>query len=217
VVIKDIMKTKIYKIYKLTNIINGMIYIGYTQKKLITRIRRHVITNSYIGNALRNYEIKNFKVEVLWETKNKKDACIVEKAAICAYRTQFPNGYNLTSGGENPPNHKGEKQSKEHIINRSEALKGRIGPMQGKHHSKETIEKMKVARAKRPCSDFIGKNNPMYGRKRPDVVERNKENRYAKGKKQSKVHILKKTISRLETISARLEDEIIKSCIWDGT
>lgn len=77
-----------------------MNYIGYTSEKLIKRITAYTKAESHIGDALRKHELKNFKVKVLWEVDNKKDACIVEKAAICAYKTQVPNGYDLTPGGE---------------------------------------------------------------------------------------------------------------------
>lgn len=84
-------------------------------RKAFNRIKRHIRAASLIGRAIRKHEIKNFKLELLWEAINKREANIVEIAAISAHKSIHPNGYNLTAGGEgilNCTNAKGHKVSK---------------------------------------------------------------------------------------------------------
>ena len=71
-------------IYAITNLINGMQYVGQTINKLKRRIGHHKKYNtSYLGNAIRQYGWENFKVDILEECKT-------------------PNGYNMTDGGNVP-------------------------------------------------------------------------------------------------------------------
>lgn len=65
---------------------------------------------------------------------------------------------------------KGKKQSPEHI-------KKRIEPLIGKLHTEELKLKNSLSQIGLRCGD----KNPMYGKKRPDLAERNK-NKHMKGK-----------------------------------
>ena len=92
----------IYKIYKITNKINGKIYIGYTSKTLKQRFKAHCKTTySLIGRAIHKYGRKNFTIELLESSKDKhyiQD--IREDYWINFYDSRNRSvGYNIAKGG----------------------------------------------------------------------------------------------------------------------
>lgn len=97
---------KSYIIYKVTNKINGKIYIGKTYN-LEKRKKQHIgdIDNGLpFHNALKKYGIDNFEWEIV--DKANSDSEIREKEIQwikkCNSCISFPNsnGYNITLGGE---------------------------------------------------------------------------------------------------------------------
>ena len=86
-------------IYKITNKVNNMSYIGQTRFTLEFRWRQHQHKkdNTFFHNALRKYGIENFSIEILEEC-NVKDLDSREIFYIAKYNT-FKEGYNLTLGG----------------------------------------------------------------------------------------------------------------------
>lgn len=102
-------------IYKITNLINGKIYIGQTNNPK-RREREHFRLNPSIlednegkilYNAMLKYGTQNFSFEII---ENKcEDYNEKEKFWIKELNTLKPNGYNMTEGGEEPPIFHGEK------------------------------------------------------------------------------------------------------------
>jgi len=93
-----------YYIYKITNSINGKIYIGKT-KDVKNRWAKHIAmarkkVNRYLYDAMNCYGYDNFTIEVIEEC----DSASVderERYYICLYdTTNKANGYNMTLGGE---------------------------------------------------------------------------------------------------------------------
>ena len=89
-------------IYKITNLINGKVYVGQSVN-ILTRWRRHRsemnnLNNCYpIYKAMRKYGLENFAFEVIEEcSKNLLDER--EKYWIKYYNSYY-DGYNQTSGG----------------------------------------------------------------------------------------------------------------------
>lgn len=107
-------------IYKITNMVNKMIYIGQTSKDPNIRWSTHKSTIKcgrgccpILKNAVNKYGIDNFKFEVLIICFDE-DLCKYEKEYIKRYNTVTPYGYNANEGGQ-------------------------VGGMfKGKHHSEET-------------------------------------------------------------------------------
>lgn len=91
-------------IYKITNKVNGKIYIGQTIMPIKNRMYKHysqartgkAITG--IDAAIRKYGEDNFEVEQLVECPNE-DLNQQEQFYISKYKS-FENGYNLTIGGQ---------------------------------------------------------------------------------------------------------------------
>lgn len=102
-------------IYKWTNKINNKSYIG--QSINIEQRRRQHIASSYytksntyntaFHKAIRKYTENNFVFEILCICK-PEELDVLEKYYIDKYNSLVPNGYNMTTGGENPRccNHK---------------------------------------------------------------------------------------------------------------
>ena len=101
-------------IYKITNLINGKIYIGQTNNPKRREREHFSLTPSILEdnnskilyNALLKYGPQNFSFEIIedkCENYNEK-----EKFWIKTLNTLAPFGYNMTEGGETPPVFHGE-------------------------------------------------------------------------------------------------------------
>ncbi len=93
-------------IYKITNDINGKIYIGQTinvKRRFTEHCQRK--DDSLIHNAIIKYGKEHFIIETLgfFEDYNEK-----EKYYINLFHSKTPLGYNMTDGGEEPPRMIGE-------------------------------------------------------------------------------------------------------------
>jgi group I intron endonuclease len=106
------------EIYKITNITNGKSYVGQTRSHRLNhdkyrpfgymgRFKDHVHeANSskknkswYLNSALLKYGVENFTCELLHTCPvSELNECEIDY--ICQYNTKFPNGYNLTTGGQ---------------------------------------------------------------------------------------------------------------------
>lgn len=87
-------------IYRITNKVNGMSYIGQTRYTIEFRWKQHQHKkdNTYFHNAIHKYGADNFIVEILEEC-DIKDLNSREIYYIAKYNT-FEKGYNLTIGGD---------------------------------------------------------------------------------------------------------------------
>lgn len=132
-------------IYKITNKINGKIYIGQTVQKLSRRWKDHRTKNkSAISKAINKYGVDNFEISVICKCDSIEQMNYREEKYIKLFKTRFPEGYNIGFGGGNkrtsnetktklskinknttPPSRKGCKLSKTHKEQISKKLKGR--------------------------------------------------------------------------------------------
>ena len=134
---------KTYKIYKYTNLITGMSYIGQTCQTLKKRAGLNMIKYrecEKFWEAIQHYGTDCWSNEILWDGLTLDEANIYEQVEIKDNETLYPYGYNLSYGSE---------QSEETIRKRTESLR-RNPPMLGKTHSKKTKQRLSE----------IGKTNP---------------------------------------------------------
>lgn len=120
-------------VYKVTNKINGKVYIGITTKTLEHRKKIHIRDSkrmdTYFYRAIRKYGEENFEWEVIDTAETKEELSELEKYYIKLYDS-FDNkdkGYNTTSGG-----YESWEITEEERINRSERVKGENNPMYGR-------------------------------------------------------------------------------------
>lgn len=89
-------------IYKITNNLNGKVYIGQTRTTIKERIRKHCMTTERPGidSAIAKYGFENFTVEELCqcpdEELDEREKQYIQK--YDCYNTD--KGYNLTPGGQ---------------------------------------------------------------------------------------------------------------------
>lgn len=95
-----------YYIYKVTNKLNGKIYIGKTNN-IGARIRQHLTTakkrDSEFHKALDEDGFQNFTWEFLEYTTSSEIASDLEKKYILEFNSLIPNGYNVSVGEGGSP------------------------------------------------------------------------------------------------------------------
>jgi len=103
-------------VYKVTNLKNKKSYIGQTIYNIEVRKNTHLSeanrSNLPFHNALLK-DFKHFKWEILIKCNSKEEMDEMEFHYIKQYNTIFPNGYNLTLGGEGNFGWKPTKEQKE--------------------------------------------------------------------------------------------------------
>jgi hypothetical protein len=91
-------------VYKITNKINGKVYIGQTILVLNQRWAKHKSdtkrgSNCSIHNALRKYGFDNFTIEEIDGANNQTELNYKEYLQIHLNNSLYPSGYNLKTGG----------------------------------------------------------------------------------------------------------------------
>lgn len=128
-------------IYKATNIIENLSYIGKTTKTIENRIYFHYKNKrkSYFGKMLQDYNRNCVEWIILYQCDNEKELNIKEKEYIIMYDT-YNNGYNSTKGGDGGDIRTGMKNSKEHSNKISNSLIGHIVENDIKEKIKKKLE-----------------------------------------------------------------------------
>lgn len=97
-------------IYIIINKVNNKYYIGQSvdpnHRFVSHKSRARNGEAGALHNAMRKYGEENFEMQVLEWTENYNER---EKYWIKEYNSLYPNGYNLTEGGEEPPHYYGEE------------------------------------------------------------------------------------------------------------
>ena len=134
-------------IYKVTNLVNGKIYIGQTtEKNPIRRWWKHCYDNkTMFDKAIKKYGQNNFKFEVIDLANSQDELNDKERYWISFYDCMAPNGYNLTSGGRSYCVVSEETRKK-----MSECRKGEKAPWYGKKLTEEAKQKMSEAHKGKP-------------------------------------------------------------------
>lgn len=150
---------KIYGvIYKITNKINGKVYIGQTIEGFNRRYRKNFskLHDGYLKNAINKYGIENFEIiKILDVAFSKEELDIKEKCWIKIFNSNNKKyGYNLTEGGSNASSYENKTEDE----------------------MKEIKEKLRQSK--------IGENNPMYGKSSWDYMS--EEDRIKRKEKQIK-------------------------------
>jgi group I intron endonuclease len=95
------MKPKGY-IYKITNILNGKVYIGQTIKTIEERFRQHIYKAgcTHLHAAIKKWGKENFKIEIIEEVP--KELLDEREIYWISYYNSTDNkiGYNIIKGGK---------------------------------------------------------------------------------------------------------------------
>ena len=174
-----------FVVYKITNMVNGKIYIGKTDDH-IQRMKVHIIVakggpekykNSFsaIHRAIVKYGEQNFSIEVISEHDTDSEALSAERDQIKNLNARNNKiGYNCTDGGDGISGYKFTPQQIENL------RKGRTGIF----HSEETKKLMSkihmgqpyygngdLATRQRVSEMFSGENGPNSKLDKGKVIE----------------------------------------------
>jgi group I intron endonuclease len=111
-------------IYKITNRVNGKVYIGKWQgRRVEDRWKVHLAcaaegSRFHFHRAIRKFGPDAFQVEVLRETDDGIELCLLEKELIAFFQSSNPEfGYNMTLGGDGIPGFSHTEETKRKIGN----------------------------------------------------------------------------------------------------
>lgn len=168
------MAQNIWSLYKITNLINGKIYIGQAAdvSKRWYDHRRAIKLNKptqIVHHAMIKYGLDSFEFEVIACCKTQEDANETETLLVSQYNSfvKNGNGYNATLGGYNAPKSEAWKQAMKDWRNSlseeermkinkkiSEATIQQIAtkgpPAQGTKRTPEQSQKLSQAKRKHP-------------------------------------------------------------------
>lgn len=93
-----------HKIYEFVSP-NGKRYIGYTGLPITSRLSCHRsrLNNGWkhpLYSAMKKYGFDNFEFNIVLKTLDRQEALSKEKELVKSLNTKYPNGYNLSDGGE---------------------------------------------------------------------------------------------------------------------
>lgn len=165
-------------IYKAKNHITGQLYIGQTTQGLNNRIAHHIKSSNkgYFPNALRLYGIQSFEFFVLDVASSQQDLDEKEIYWIKFFNSKFPNGYNLTNGGNGGPCSEEVKHKLSLLFN----------PLQ---LSEETRKKIKAKKyndsihGKQRNQEYMKQYNKQYRIKNAQDLKEKRKQRNQKNKK----------------------------------
>lgn len=145
-----------YLIYKITNTINGKIYIG----KHITEDLNdgYMGSGTAIKNAIKKYGEENFSKEILFDVYGEDLMNLLEEAIVDEAFVKRKDTYNLKVGGEGGWDYVNSKPKS------SEAIRKAAEANRGQRRSEETRQKISDAKK--------GKPSPLKGKPRSDEFRR---------------------------------------------
>ena len=153
------MSEKICGIYKITNLINGKVYIGQSQdiehrwQEHRYNMYRKKYQNIILYKALKKYGIDNFSFTILEECA-PEELDVKEIQYIKSFKSYVGfddcNGYNMTLGGDG---NRGAERTTEWNLRISEGHKGQIPWNRGEKYALPHIQ-----------GKYSGEKNPFYGR-----------------------------------------------------
>lgn len=144
-------------IYKITNLINGKVYIGQTKNNFHKRYHNNLLKYSHskhLKSSIKKYGVEYFEVNPCIDVAfSAQELNIKEKCYIRVYNS-YLNGYNLTLGGEGVKGLPKELHGM-YGVHRY----GNKNPFYGKKHTERVKD---ILRIKAKDRNMVGENNPNY-------------------------------------------------------
>ena len=192
------------QIYKITNLITGLSYIGKDQNNSYEYMGSGILLwNSYRKRFNRNdldsskkthhkwvYEqnkiYKYYEKTILDTCNDKSKLCELEKYYIEKYNTIRPNGYNIANGGEGGCLIAGYTEEEKEIWKKkiSEATKKAMNRPEVKEKHLESVSNKNEEWIQHISESLTGKKgHPMSEENKEKLRQRNVGNTYGKGNK----------------------------------
>ena len=150
-------------IYKVTNKVNGKIYIGQTIRTLEQRKWQHLDcakngVKTHFYNAIRKYGEENFVFEIIDEASSLQELNELERYYIAKFNC-IENGYNMVDGGNNNVMFLDDVKQKHLESMRSDETRAKISKTMKeyrKEHPWTDEQKRKFAKSKYGNKNFAG-------------------------------------------------------------
>jgi group I intron endonuclease len=158
---------KVIHIYRIINSISGMVYVGQTTNpyKRWYNHRSFKTKKSKLSEAIVEFGIENFKMEVLVETYSQCEADSLESSYIKENNSLWPNGYNI-----NP-----HRLSQSHSVKLSKSIKQKGRKLSDESKRKISEAKTGIGRSeetKKKLSEALKGNQIWLGRKHSEESKR---------------------------------------------
>ncbi len=190
-----------YKIYVITNLINGKMYVGQTSgsvKKRWSQHKSHTLRKSThpLYRSILKHGVENFDVSLVALAFTKKHCDWLEEQWIRTLETHLRDkGYNLTFGGEGARHVQETKEklakmklgkpgrvyTEEQKLATSLRQRGEKGNNWGKKSSSETREKMSQSHSgeNNHCFGLYGPFHPAFGAKHSEESKRIRSEKFS--------------------------------------
>ena len=143
-------------IYLITDTTNGMKYTGKHHYHIEGQLDPNYHGSGTIIKNIYKKRPETLKEEYIKTCYSEEQMCSDEQYYIKLFKTLWPNGYNLTEGGDggivSEESRKKMSESHKRLLSREKH------PMLGKHHSEESKKKMSNAKKGKPSHN---KGKPM--------------------------------------------------------
>lgn len=166
-------------VYKITNTVNSLAYVGKTTKPVNIRWNEHRTgrrSSAVLQEAILEFGIENFQFEVLLTCSSETELAELEIQCIRDYNTLYPNGYNRHPGGKfGGPNVAWNKGLGEFLLPEvrervNQMNTGRVRSLESRRKQSETTKGQKRKpfteehrqNLSRNHADFSGEKNPFY-------------------------------------------------------
>lgn len=156
-------------IYKITNKLNGKVYIGQTIRAVSIRFSKHCNNSrkTIISSAIKKYGKDNFIIEEIDGANSQSELNYKEWLWICKSNSLAPNGYNAVeksitqtlsreARGKISVANKGRTHSLKSRHNMSKGSIGQKSGMLGRRHASESNARNAISNGAKP---FVVKNN----------------------------------------------------------
>lgn len=88
-------------LYVITNTVNGKQYVGISVNPRKRWYKHRCgLGSKLVAHAIAKYGSENFRFAVIHSCEKREDALRAERDLVVLWRTETPNGYNLTPGGD---------------------------------------------------------------------------------------------------------------------
>jgi group I intron endonuclease len=149
-------------IYKLTNPVNGKCYIGQTLDVPTIRWQHYKCLNCKdqpkLYNALKKYKPETFIYEIVCSTATDQQALDEQEIKYIIQFDSIRHGYNIKMGGGGGQHNNDTKRKisdsleRWYAANGTDHKRGSNNPMFGKHHSDQSLQKIREANKNKKLS-----------------------------------------------------------------
>ena len=140
-------------IYLITDTTNGMKYTGKHHYHIEGQLDPNYHGSGTIIKNIYKKRPETLKEEYIKTCYSEEEMCSDEQYYIKLFKTLYPNGYNLTEGGDGGEIPCEEVRKKMSEIRKKLYSSGVKNPFYGRHHSEESKKKMSKSHKGKTMSD----------------------------------------------------------------